>query len=198
MRLGRLVCLGYYLYPILESEARIACLTLGLDPGLGIWHADYRSRDSFALDLMEAVRPDVYWTKEGRSSIEAILMAFAFGVLCLIATAPAGADPSQDIPHSVLGAVVAVNLSFALVAFLKGKTRVGVIGLVIPGVAIVGAVGLARPTSLWARRFYSADKLDRSTARITLQHDRYTRLIHRLYDTIGGAPHLQRPDKPAR
>ncbi len=48
-----------YLYAILEAEARIACLTLGLDPGLGIWHADYRSRDSLALDLMEASRPDV-------------------------------------------------------------------------------------------------------------------------------------------
>ena len=151
--------------------------------------------DEFALILH---LDDVYWTKEGRSSIEAILMAFAFGVLCLIATAPVGADPSQDIPHSVLGAVVAVNLLFALVAFLKGKTRLGVIGLVILGVAIVGAVRLARPTSLWARRFYRADKIDRSKARITLQQDRYTRLLHRVFDTIGGAPHLQRPDKPTR
>lgn len=48
-----------YLYAILEAETRLACLTLGLDPGLGIVHADYRSRDSFALDLMEAARPAV-------------------------------------------------------------------------------------------------------------------------------------------
>ena len=48
-----------YLYAILEAEARIACLTLGLDPGLGIWHADYRARDSLVLDLMEAGRPAV-------------------------------------------------------------------------------------------------------------------------------------------
>lgn len=48
-----------YLYAILEAETRIACLTLGLDPGLGIVHADYRARDSLALDLMEAVRPHV-------------------------------------------------------------------------------------------------------------------------------------------
>jgi CRISPR-associated endonuclease Cas1 len=48
-----------YMYAILEVEARIACLTLGLDPCLGIWHVDYRSRDSFALDLMEAGRPAV-------------------------------------------------------------------------------------------------------------------------------------------
>jgi hypothetical protein len=48
-----------YLYGILEAETRIACLTVGLDPGLGIVHADYRSRDSFALDVMEAARPQV-------------------------------------------------------------------------------------------------------------------------------------------
>jgi CRISPR-associated endonuclease Cas1 len=48
-----------YLYALLEAECRIACLAIGLDPGLGIVHADQRSRDSLALDIMEAVRPDV-------------------------------------------------------------------------------------------------------------------------------------------
>jgi CRISPR-associated endonuclease Cas1 len=48
-----------YLYALLEAETRNACLIAGLDPGLGIVHVDYRARDSFALDLMEAVRPDV-------------------------------------------------------------------------------------------------------------------------------------------
>jgi CRISPR-associated endonuclease Cas1 len=48
-----------YLYTLLEAEARLACLTVGLDPTIGIVHADARSRDSLALDLMEAVRPAV-------------------------------------------------------------------------------------------------------------------------------------------
>jgi CRISPR-associated endonuclease Cas1 len=48
-----------YLYALLEAETRIACLAVGLDPGLGIVHADVRGRDSLALDLMEAVRPQV-------------------------------------------------------------------------------------------------------------------------------------------
>jgi CRISPR-associated endonuclease Cas1 len=48
-----------YLYAILEGETRLACFIVGLDPGLGIVHADYRDRDSFALDLMEAARPAV-------------------------------------------------------------------------------------------------------------------------------------------
>ncbi len=46
-----------YLYAVLEAEARIALLSVGLDPGLGVLHADLKARDSLALDLMEAVRP---------------------------------------------------------------------------------------------------------------------------------------------
>lgn len=48
-----------YLYAILESEARIAALTMGLDPGMGVMHADQRGRDSLACDLMEVIRPSV-------------------------------------------------------------------------------------------------------------------------------------------
>lgn len=48
-----------YLYAILEAEARIACMAMGLDPGLGLYHADQRYRDSLACDLMEPVRPTV-------------------------------------------------------------------------------------------------------------------------------------------
>jgi CRISPR-associated endonuclease Cas1 len=48
-----------YLYAILEAEARIAALAVGLDPALGLMHADQRNRDSLASDLMEPVRPAV-------------------------------------------------------------------------------------------------------------------------------------------
>jgi CRISPR-associated endonuclease Cas1 len=48
-----------YLYALLESEARRASAILGLDPGLGVLHADGPIRDSLACDLMEPVRPKV-------------------------------------------------------------------------------------------------------------------------------------------
>ncbi|HVA90464.1 MAG TPA: CRISPR-associated endonuclease Cas1, partial [Chloroflexota bacterium] len=48
-----------YLYGLAEAEAVSACLTLGLDPGLGVVHMDHPSRNSLALDLMEVVRPHV-------------------------------------------------------------------------------------------------------------------------------------------
>jgi len=48
-----------YSYAVLESESRLALAALGLDPGIGVIHVDVPSRDSFACDLMEAVRPQV-------------------------------------------------------------------------------------------------------------------------------------------
>ncbi|MEX0983921.1 MAG: CRISPR-associated endonuclease Cas1 [Actinomycetota bacterium] len=48
-----------YLYALAEFEAKIALLTHGLDPGLGWFHRDTPYRDSAALDLLEAIRPDV-------------------------------------------------------------------------------------------------------------------------------------------
>jgi CRISPR-associated protein Cas1 len=48
-----------YLYCLLESEARIAAASLGMDVGLGVLHVDTSARDSLACDLMEPVRPHV-------------------------------------------------------------------------------------------------------------------------------------------
>ena len=48
-----------YLYSLLEGEATLAARTVGLDPGLGVMHADQPHRDSLAADLMEPVRPMV-------------------------------------------------------------------------------------------------------------------------------------------
>lgn len=38
---------------------RLAILTIGLDPGMGILHADQKSRDSFVFDVIEPLRPVV-------------------------------------------------------------------------------------------------------------------------------------------
>jgi len=147
--------------------------------------------DEFALILH---LDDVYWTEEGRSSIEATLMGFAFGLLLLLSTAPLGSDPGKDVPHLVLGGLLTVNLAFALVAFVKGKPKLGAFGIFVPVVALLGALRLAKPTSLWARRFYPQGKLERSQARAAFYDRRYVLLKHRLYDTIGGAPHQTRVD----
>ncbi len=39
-----------YLYAILEAETRIVAFAMGLDPALGVIHADRPHRDSLACD----------------------------------------------------------------------------------------------------------------------------------------------------
>src|SRR5207244_4042984 len=46
-------------YKLAEIEARLACVAVGLDPGLGFVHTDLARRDSLALDLLETIRPAV-------------------------------------------------------------------------------------------------------------------------------------------
>jgi hypothetical protein len=48
-----------YLYAILETEARMAILTMGLDPGMGILHPDQMNRDSFVFDVIAPLHPMV-------------------------------------------------------------------------------------------------------------------------------------------
>lgn len=48
-----------YVYAMLESEAGIAARAAGLDPAIGLLHADLPYRDSLACDLMEPARPRV-------------------------------------------------------------------------------------------------------------------------------------------
>ena len=45
-----------YGYTLLEAETRIACLTAGLHPGLGLFHQDKDGRASFVYDAMEPCR----------------------------------------------------------------------------------------------------------------------------------------------
>lgn len=48
-----------YLYTILVGECVVALRAAGLDPGIGVLHANHENRPSLALDLMEELRPMV-------------------------------------------------------------------------------------------------------------------------------------------
>lgn len=52
-RPGALLSLGFR---FAEIEATIACTALGLDPSMGVLHADRAKRPAFVLDLMETAR----------------------------------------------------------------------------------------------------------------------------------------------
>lgn len=125
--------------------------------------------DEFALWLH---LEDVYWTEEGRKSIDAVMVAGVIGVALLASTSPFGVDPesvaSQGLVITSIGVVL--HLSYTIVCLLKGKLLTGLIGFPVPLVALVGALRLAKPSSFWARRFYSGPKLVKAQDRFGERH----------------------------
>ena len=105
--------------------------------------------DEFALWLH---LDDVYWGPEGRRSVDAVLVAVIVGGLMLVETAPWDVDASDGV--TVVGVTLGVNLLFIVVALFKGRIVLGIVGFLVPLLAFVAALRLARPRSPWARRFY--------------------------------------------
>ena len=108
-----------YLYSLLQGEATLAARTVGLDPGLGVMHADQPHRDSLAADLMEPVRPmvDAYVFEllGTRPFVARDFHETRTGV-CRV-TAPLTHELAETIPHwGKLVGKVAEDLAHALEA----------------------------------------------------------------------------------
>jgi len=152
--------------------------------------------DEFALWLY---LDDVYWSPEGRSSVDAVVTAAVLLALGLVATAPFGAERGKE-PAAAFWLVVGVNVILVLVTFLKGKLKLALAGVVLPGLALIGAVRLAKPGSWWGRRFYDAAgegrrgrKHRRAVAREAKRRERWSGRQSGLYDLVGGAPSRPSP-----
>ncbi|MFF3836838.1 hypothetical protein [Streptomyces sp. NPDC001930] len=144
--------------------------------------------DEFALILH---LDDVYWSDEGRKSVEVVVLTAALVGLTLSGFSPLGvddmtADERQDRFTFIL--TLALNFLLILITLVKGKFRMAVIGTLVPFVAIIGAFRLARPGSWWSRRFYRRRHRARARSRIrTYRHDkRWTKVRRRAQDLIGG------------
>ncbi|MGH3041559.1 MAG: hypothetical protein ACRDNG_07455, partial [Gaiellaceae bacterium] len=143
---------------------------------------------------------DVYWSEEGRASMDAVVTAIVILLLGLVATAPFGAERGQQTTREFWFAI-GLNVVFVVVTFLKGKLKLALAGVVFPLFATVGAIRLAKPGSWWARRFYDPGgegrrgrKYRRAVEREAKRRERWQGRQTRLYDALGGAP--SRPTPP--
>ncbi|MGA5566435.1 hypothetical protein ACPCUV_35440 [Streptomyces platensis] len=146
--------------------------------------------DEFALILH---LDDVYWTEEGTKSVEIVILTVALVALILGGFLPFGVNelsPDEETDRLTVVRTVAVNFLFVVVALVKGKGRMAVIGVFVPFVALFGAIRLARPHSPWARRFYRTRPKARARAQVrAYRHDRrWSALRRRVENFIGGAP----------
>ena len=129
---------------------------------------------------------DVYWSSEGRDSVDAAILAVMVCGLLLVVSEPFGlSDPlAAHLGRALLVPVVVNNAVFAAVTFLKAKPFTGVAAVALPPFGWIGAARLAKPGSLWARRFYPPEKLVRAQARA---RDGYAARFQRwLVDVVGG------------
>ena len=89
--------------------------------------------------------------------------------------------------------VLIIDACLALVCVLKGKYRSGLFGLFLPPVGLIGAVRLARPNSIWARRRYRGKRLEHATRRAADFDRRWTPVQADWEDFIGGRPSQPNP-----
>ncbi|GGL96957.1 hypothetical protein [Nakamurella endophytica] len=139
--------------------------------------------DEFAMWLH---LDDVYWSAEGRQSVDAI-----FVVLMVTGVLIGGADfLTGDVGTATwwgsVGGLLVV-LVLAVVCLLKGKVMLGVIGIVVQPLVIIGAFRLGKPESWWGRRYYRRQprRLARSRKRFG---PRYDARWNRVRDFFGGKP----------
>jgi hypothetical protein len=139
--------------------------------------------DEFALWLH---LEDVYWSEQGRKSVDATFCVLAITGALIGGTAFVTGRIGTAAWWSSI-AVIAVNLVLCVICLLKGKVVTGVVGIVIGIVALVGAIRLAKPGSWWAQRRYASRP--RRAARAARRYDlRYQERWNRLRDLVAGAP----------
>ncbi len=154
--------------------------------------------DEFALILH---LQDVYWNGEGQLSVEAVTLTAACLGLQLVGFTPFGIQGASGLERSVrlsATALLAIDGVCSLVCAVKGKYRCALFGLFLPPVAWVGAVRLARPKSIWARRRYHGGRLERATRRAADFDRRWTPVQTDWEDFIGGRPSPPGQSAPPR
>jgi hypothetical protein len=149
--------------------------------------------DEFALLLHLR---DVYWSNEGRLSIDAVFVAAGITALLLLGVSPVGvksvADYQRLLPADP-GAVATLQLTVAAlfvlasITLLKGKIWTGLFGLFVPLLFFVGAVRLARPGSPWARWRYKPGKLAKADRREQRLRTPVIRVKIRIQDLLTGS-----------
>jgi hypothetical protein len=145
--------------------------------------------DEFALILH---LQDVYWSNEGRLSVNLVSLTAAYLGFTLTGFSPLGVGSVGDgelVLRLSAIAAAAVHAGLVLITVLKGKYRLAVLGLPLPVFALAGAVRLARPGSVWARRRYSPERAARAKDRANRFDDRWRPAIDRWDSLLGGVPY---------
>jgi hypothetical protein len=120
--------------------------------------------DEFALWLN---LKDVYWEKEGRASIDAVVIAAALSGI-LVVSLRGWIDVTTEVADAVealVGAIGLLGIILALVNCAKEKFGMAVWSILVPVAGLPSAFRLGKPRSVWAKLFYRHGKRQRSEQR---------------------------------
>jgi hypothetical protein len=132
--------------------------------------------DEFALILH---LEDVYWSEDGRTSVDAVFVAVAVAGLLVMGFNPLSLfdvgiwrDADSVAARVTVIALAVLNLALAVVVLFKGKLWTGLLGMFFTPLLFIGAIRLARPHAPWARWHYQDKprKMHRS-----MERERYLR-----------------------
>src|SRR5262249_45042588 len=138
----------HHLVPGIVMSLVAGGLALGLAPGeigLSLLAIVFGGGAALVLDefAMLLHLDDVYWTEEGRLSIDACMAAVAFLGLVVLVTFPLPTDTgTQRLTRALGDGLIALNAMLVVLTMLKGKLKLGLFGIVFTPMSLVGAVRL--------------------------------------------------------
>lgn len=150
--------------------------------------------DEFALILH---LQDVYWSEDGRTSVDAVFVAVAVAGLLVLGFNPLALfdvdiwrDADSLTARIAVIALAALNLALAVVVLLKGKLWTGLLGMFFTPLLFVGAIRLSRPHAPWARWHYQDKprKMRRSMERERVLRRPFVQANLWLQHVIAGEP----------
>jgi hypothetical protein len=158
------------------------------DIGVDLLAVGFGAGAAFVLDefALSVHLRDVYWTPEGRHSIEVSIIWTLLGLLLLTGTSPFGIHDQTEVPRMIGFVAVAVSIVLSILTCLKGKLTAGLLSIFLPPIGVITAARLARPRSIWAQLFYDREKQLRA-------HERFDPRTpiegfrHRVADLLGGS-----------
>jgi hypothetical protein len=165
--------LGFALFDS-SGWREVAAAVFGIGAGFTI--------DEFALWVY---LDDVYWAEEGRSSIDAAVIAAVLMLMLLVGARPVEIG-TDNVTEVVFGsAIMLALLLLVATCFAKHRLLHGAIGFFLWPLAIYGAVRIGKPGSTYAKRWYGSRKIAKAEKRFPAQR-RTERIKETLRDWIGG------------
>jgi hypothetical protein len=157
----------------------ICALGFGIGVGLTI--------DEYALWVH---LEDVYWAEEGRSSVDATVIAASLMLLIVLGVSPVVIDSSTT--EALITSIVLTVIAFicVMICFAKGRILHGTVGIFVAPIAFYGAGRIGKPRSAWARYRYGERRpRKQSKAEDRFAPERRTERFKEAFrDLVGGKP----------